>query len=47
MVGFYDLDFYGPNILKEAENNCFFKVIAELSDMEYFKATKIAGGVGF
>ena len=37
MVEFYELDFYGLNNLKEAENNCFFKVFAELSDTEYFK----------
>ena len=24
--------FYGPKILRQAENNCFFKVLTELSD---------------
>ena len=29
-----DLDYFGPNILKEAENNCFFKVVVELSNIK-------------
>ena len=37
IVRFYDLEFDGPNILKEAENNCLFKVLVELSDTECFE----------
>ena len=37
MVRFFDIDFYGPNVLKEEENKFIFKDIAELSDTEYIK----------
>ena len=29
-----------------ADNNCFFKVLAELSDTEYLKKNPVTGGVG-
>ena len=42
LVGFDDVDFYGPNMFKESEQICFFKDLAKLGNYkhnykQYFK----------
>ena len=40
MVGFYDIDCYGLNCIKEADINFFFKVLAKFGDNKHNKDIK-------